>query len=150
MDHIAILRKARISKGDNLLKDILEGKKTIESRWYVNKISPWDNIHKDDAVYFKESGNPVTARAKVAKVLQFEKLNTDTIKSILENYGSAISPNTSPEQWFSWAADQTKKRFCILVFLKDIEKVHPFNIDKTGYGNSSAWLAVGSIDKVRI
>lgn len=40
MHHIAILRKSNIKKGDNLLKDIIDEKKTIESRWYINKINP--------------------------------------------------------------------------------------------------------------
>lgn len=150
MDHVAILRKANISKGDNLLKDILKGTKTIESRWYVNRISPWDKIKKGDTVFFKESGSPVTAKANVTKVLQIINLNDHTIKEIIKNYGKAISPNTSSKQWSSWVTKQTKKRYCILIFLKDVEKVVPFNIDKTGYGISSAWLAVGSIDKIRI
>lgn len=150
MDHVAILRKANISKGDNLLRDILDGKKTVESRWYVNKISPWDKIKKDDIVYFKESGSPVTAKAKVKKVLQFDKLDTNLIKEIIEDYGHEISPSTTKEQWLSWAKKQTKKRYCILVFLSDVEKIEPFNIDKTGFGISSAWLAVESIDKLRV
>lgn len=150
MDHIAILRKAKISKGDNLLKDILDGAKTIESRWYVNKVSPWGKIFKGDTVYFKESGGLVTARAKVAKVLQFDNLTSRIIKEIIESYGNAISPNTSREQWDSWITKLTKKRYCILVFLNEVEKVSPFNIDKTGYGISSAWLAVGNIEKVRV
>ena len=56
MDHVAILRKAKVSRGDNLLQDILDGTKTIESRWYVNKISPWDKIKSGDTVYLKEFG----------------------------------------------------------------------------------------------
>ncbi len=150
MDHIAILRKAKISKGDNLLKDILDGAKTIESRWYVNKVSPWDRIQKGDTVYFKESGGPITAKAKAAKVLQFDNLNNQIIKEIIKSYGNAISPNTSCEQWDSWITKQIKKIYCILVFLNEVEKVSPFNIDKTGYGISSAWLAVGDIEKVRV
>ncbi|MHA1852052.1 MAG: hypothetical protein ACTSUF_00920 [Candidatus Heimdallarchaeaceae archaeon] len=150
MDHIAILRKANISKGDNLLGDILEGTKTIESRWYVNRISPWDKIKRNDTVYFKESGCPVTVKACVAKVIQIDNLNESIIKELIKNYGKKISPGTTSEQWSSWATKQTKKRYCILIFLRGVKKVTPFNIDKTGYGISSAWLAVGSIDKVRV
>lgn len=150
MDHIAILRKANISKGDNLLRDILNGTKTIESRWYVNRISPWDKINKGDVVYFKESGSPITAKANVSKIIQLDNLNDITIKNLISEFGKAISPGTSNEQWSNWIKKQTKKRYCILVFLKDVEKVKPFNIDKTGYGISSAWLPVGSIHKVKV
>ncbi len=150
MDHIAILRKANISKGDNLLDDILKGTKTIESRWYVNRISPWDRIKRNDTVYFKESGNPVTAKAKVAKVIQIDNLTASTINVLIKNYGKSISPGTTSEQWSSWVIEQTEKRYCILIFLRDVKKVTPFNIDKSGYGISSAWLVVGSINKVRV
>ena len=150
MDHVAILRKANISKGDNLLRDILDGRKTIESRWYVNRISPWDKIKRDDVVYFKESGSPVIAKAKVKKVLQFDRLDTSLIKEIVKDYGHEISPSTSKEQWSSWAKKQIKKNYCILVFLSDVEKIEPFNIDKTGFGISSAWLTVESIKKLKL
>jgi ASC-1-like (ASCH) protein len=150
VDHVAILRKASISKEDNLLRDILKGTKTIESRWYVNRVSPWDKIKRNDTVYFKESGSPITAKANVAKVIQIDNLNDSTIRDIIKNYGKEISPGTTSEQWLSWAKKQIKKRYCILIFIKDVKRVTPFNIDKTGYGISSAWLAVGSIDKVRV
>ena len=149
MDHIAILRKAKISRGDNLLGDILAGTKTIESRWYVNRISPWDNIKKDDVVYFKESGCPVTASAKVSKVLQYGNLNKDVVNKIIRNYGKQIAPHTSMSDLQSWAEKMNRKRYCILVFLRNVTKIKPFDIDKKGYGIFSAWLAVGDIDDVK-
>jgi len=148
MDHVAILRKARISKGDNLLADILSGIKTIESRWYVNKISPWDNLMVGDMVYFKESGCPVTAVANVSKVLQFSNLTEVSLIKIVHKYGKHIAPHSPLSEFEAWARRHLEKRYCILVFLKDVKKVGPFNIDKTGFGNSAAWLAVGDINRV--
>ena len=46
--------------------------------------------------------------------------------------------------------DKKKKRYCILVFLKDVEKITPFEIDKTGYGNACAWISVEDIDTLRV
>lgn len=149
MDHIAILRKAIISKNDNLLEDILAGTKTIESRWYVNKISPWNKIRKNDLVYFKESGRQVIAVAEVLKVLQFENLNKDITNQIIENYGKQIAPHSTESEFESWAKRESKKRYCILIFLENVKKIKPFNIDKKGYGISSAWLAVENIGKVK-
>ncbi len=150
MDHVAILRKANISKGDNLLQDILDGTKTIESRWYVHKISPWNKIRDGETIYFKESGCPVTATAIVAKVLQFDSLNTSKIKEIVKQYGKAIAPNVTPEAWNLWAEKQESKKYCILVFLKNVKRVPSFNIDKTGYGISSAWLVVKDINQIKV
>jgi hypothetical protein len=150
MDHVAILRRAIISKGDNLLGDILAGTKTIESRWYVNKVSPWDRIKTGDFVYFKESGCPITAVAKVAKVLQYENLDRHVISKIIKTYGKQIAPNTLEDEFLAWGETANKKRYCILVFLTEIKKIEPFEVDKKGYGISSAWLCVGDIGKVRL
>ncbi len=148
MDHVEILRKSRISKGDNLLGDILAGTKTIESRWYVNKIDPWDKVKAGDVVYLKESGCPVTAVADVLEVRQYDTLDSETINQIIKDYGRQIAPHTSEEQFSSWAKKEDKKRYCILVFLKNPRKVSPFNINKKGYGISSAWMCVGDISRV--
>ncbi|OGC70242.1 hypothetical protein A2415_01060 [candidate division WWE3 bacterium RIFOXYC1_FULL_39_7] len=150
MDHVAILRKARISKNDNLLGDILIGKKKIESRWYVNKISPWNQLNVGDHVYFKESGCSVTAVAVVSDVLQFENLTKESIKEILQKYGSKIAPGTTDEKLQKWGDKLINKRYCILVFLENVQKLEPFEINKKGYGISSAWLCVGKIESVRI
>lgn len=150
MDHIAILRKAKITKDDNLLEDILAGTKTIESRWYVNKISPWNKIRAGDVIYFKETGCPVTAVAETDRVLQYADLNPKIVRDIIRNYGKQIVPRIKENAFLSWAKNETGKRYCILIFLKNVKKIAPFNINKTGFGISSAWLVVGDITNVRI
>ena len=54
MDHVAIMNKSW-----GLIPKILSGSKTIESRWYKTKRTPWDKIAKGDTVYFKNSGEQV-------------------------------------------------------------------------------------------
>ncbi|MBI1972386.1 ASCH domain-containing protein, partial [Candidatus Woesearchaeota archaeon] len=44
MDHLAILKKKWLEK-------ILSGEKTIESRWYKQKITPYQKIAKGDTAY---------------------------------------------------------------------------------------------------
>jgi len=149
MDHVAILRKANIKKDDDLLGDILSGRKTIESRWYANKIAPWDKIRAGDTVYLKESGRAVTAKAEVSKVLQYDNLNTEIKKGIVRKYGKQIAPSTSEDDFLAWLGKQKNKRYCILIFLANVTPVKPFEIDKTGYGNSSAWLVTDNIKKLR-
>ena len=150
MDHVAILRKACFKKGENILGDVLAGRKTIESRWYVHKVVPWNTIHAGDTVYFKESGCPVTAKAKVVRVLQYAGLTAATISEIVTSYRKLIDPNISEAEFVSWCNSHPEKRYCILMFLEDVEKIRPFEISKQGFGISSAWLAVGDIARVRI
>lgn len=78
MDHVAIMKKSW-----GFLPVILSGEKTIESRWYLNRAVPWGRINAGDRVYFKDSGQPVSAVAHVAKVLQFENVTPRRIRDIL-------------------------------------------------------------------
>jgi ASC-1-like (ASCH) protein len=138
MDHIAILKY----KGKYLEK-IGSGEKTIESRWSINKISPYKKVSVGEIIYFKESGRPVTKKAKVAKVLYFEALNFKKIKFILEEYGSDICISEEDSK------NLTNKRYCSLFFLDDVQEVTPFSIDKTGFGLMSAWLCIKNIKQIR-
>lgn len=150
MHHIAILGKSNIKKGDNLLKDIIDGKKTIESRWYVNKINPWDKIKAGDLVYFKESGKPVDTVATVTNVIQFPNLNEKLISNIISEYGSKIAPSSSKSELNDWKMSLIKsnKNYCILVFLDNVKKVTPFNINKKGYGIGSAWIVTENVNSL--
>ncbi len=139
--HVAIMKKSW-----GLLPKILSGEKTIESRWYMNRIAPWDQIDAGDTVYFKDAGEPVTLKASVPKVLQFQALNKNKAKEILEKYGSAIGMELSKEN-IEWCA---KRNYCILVFLENPQEIKPFNIDKTSYGNACAWLVTANINDLKV
>jgi hypothetical protein len=67
----------------------------------------------------------------------------------LQKYGKKISPHSTKEGLEKWAEKLTNKRYCILVFLHTVEEIEPFNIDKKGYGISSAWMSVGEINSVK-
>jgi len=144
MDHVAIMNKSW-----KLIDKILSGQKTIESRWYMAKFSPWNKINSGDMVYFKDAGEMITAKAKVSRVLQFDNLTDEKIKEIIKEYGGVgkICFASSTEDVFLWAKG---KKFCILIFLENPQKVIQFQVDKTGFGNACAWMCVGDIEKVRM
>lgn len=139
MDHLAIL-----SKKGKLLKKIISGEKTIESRWYKFKKTPYQNITTNDIVYFKESGEPVTVKSRVRKVLFFDHLDDYKIKQIFKKYAKQIGVTES------YADEIKNKNFCTLVFFEDIQIIDSFNIDKTGFGLMSAWLTLEDIYKIKI
>jgi ASC-1-like (ASCH) protein len=72
----------------------LEGKKTIESRFYLSKYVPWDKVNKGDTIWFKNSGEPVIAKATVANVLQYENLTNEKIDEIMEFMVKALLVQT--------------------------------------------------------
>ena len=138
MDHLAILAKKR-----KFLPKIISGKKTIESRWYIHKKAPCHALAVGDRVFFKDSGDPVTVMSEVAKVLFFDNLTMIKIQEILKRYGNDICIQKS------YAKNLDGKRYCSLIFLKNVQKITPFAIDKRGYGNMAAWITVENIELLK-
>lgn len=138
MHHLAILAKPR-----KLLTKILSGEKSIESRWYQHQKTPYNSISKDDTIYFKDSGEPVTVKATVAAVKFFADLDEMKIKSILEEYGKRICIPLSS------APTLSGKKYCTLIFLKDVIEIEPFRVDKSGFGLMAAWITVDDIGRIK-
>ncbi len=137
-----------MDKKRKLIDKILCGEKSIESRWYVSRFAPWDRIKKGDTVYFKDAGSPVTVKAFVSEVCQYQNLNDITVMSILKRYGNLIA--IEPKNYKAVVEWARKKNYLILIFLNNAAKVKPFRIDKTGFGISCAWICVDNIDKIKL
>ena len=142
MEHIAIMRKSW-----GLTQKILSGQKKIESRWYKVKYSPWDKIKSGEIVYFKDSGEPVTIQTEVEKVIQFSNVTPEKVKEILYQYGQADSLGIDKiPEFFEMFKD---KKYCMLIFLKNPQKIEPFKIDKSGFGAMSAWISVDDVNRIK-
>ena len=138
MEHIAIL-----SKEKKFLDKILSGEKKIESRWYVHKKPPYNSIKRAEIIYFKESGQPIKIKAEVEQVLFIENLNIEKIKQIIKKYGKEICIN------MDYLNDIKDKKYCTLIFLKNVKGIKPFDINKNGFGNMAAWIIVEDINKIK-
>ncbi len=142
MDHVAIMRKSW-----GLTKKIAAGHKLIESRWYCSRRAPWNRIKPGELVYFKDSGEPVTVKAEVSKVMQFPDLTPDKVKALLDKYAHDDGIGTdNVGKFFEMFKN---KRYCILVSLKNPREIEPFNINKAGFGAMSAWISVSDISSVK-
>lgn len=141
MHHVAIMNKSW-----GLILKILARTKTIESRWYQTRRAPWNKASVGDTVFFKNAGQPVTAKAKVSEVMQFEIDNLEEARDIAEKYGHEIGLlNSDPETW------ERLPKYCVLLSLEDPAEVSPpFQINKTGFGNGSAWLTVEDIKQITL
>ncbi len=143
MDHVAIMKKSW-----GLTRKIISGQKKIESRWYKTKHSPWGKIKIEDTVYFKDSGEPVSLRAEVEKVVSFSDLTPKRVKQILNKHGKDDGINKNGlSKFFNLFRN---KKYCLLVFLKNPKKIKPFKINKAGFGLMSAWLTVENINKIKL
>ena len=136
-----------MKKSWGLAEKILTGEKTVESRWYKVKCVPWNRIKSEDIIYFKDSGEPVTIKAKVTKVLQFDNLNPQKTEQILARYGKVdLGTNHIILEIRKYVLG---KNYCILIFFNNVKKIEPFNIDKTGFGAMSAWISVNDINQLK-
>ncbi|MDP3728901.1 MAG: hypothetical protein Q8R18_05640 [bacterium] len=140
MDHLAILDKKR-----KLLQKIISGEKSIESRWYKLKKTPYGIIKTRDTIYFKDSGEPVTVKASVEKVLFFSDMTREKYKDILEKYAEKIClQNRNVDDYL-----KQKYKYITLIFIKDVQEITPFEINKKGYGLMAAWITVEDIKKIK-
>jgi len=153
--HIAIMRPKW-----GLLPKILNGQKTVETRWYKTRRTPWGKIKPGDTIYFKDARKPVTVVANVAKVEQYENLTPEKTmetlnKVALQDLGIDVPQHTKSSSNPSGQRKQDVttllppeiknyifgKRYAIIIWLKDARLVkRPFNIDKTGFGAMASWL----------
>lgn len=139
MDHIAIMKKSW-----GLIPKILSGEKTIESRWYQTRRKPWDSIEKGDRVFLKNSGEPVSTKAKVLRVWQFEIRNAQEAKKIIDEFGNRIClANSDPAKW------GRIPKYCILIELSKPSKIRPFSINKKGFGMAAAWICTKDINLLK-
>ncbi len=147
MDHIAIMRKSW-----GLTQKILTGEKTLEERWYKTKRVPWNKIKPGDNIYFKDSGQKVSVKAKIAKVLQFENLTLEKSEEIVKKYAHAdlgFAKGETKEITPTIKEYVSNKNYCIIVFFDNVEKIKPFEINKTGFGAMSAWLCIDDVNKIK-
>lgn len=142
MDHVAIMKKSW-----GLTQKILSGQKKIESRWYKFEHAPWDKIKVGDTIYFKDSGEPVTIKALVSKVLQFSFLSPKKVREILKKYYK--EDGIEKRELSKYMAMFRNKKYCLLIFLRNAVRVRPFNIDKTGFGAMAAWITVRNIKEIK-
>lgn len=87
--HLAILTPGWIEL-------ILDGSKTIESRFTKVRCAPFGKVHEGDTVYLKESGGLVKGMFTVAKVETFENLNLHEIHDLYQKHKKAIFAQSFP------------------------------------------------------
>ena len=119
---------------------ILDGSKTIESRFTKVRCAPFGKVHEDDVVYLKESGGLVKGMFTVAKVETFENLTDAQIcdlfyKEYREQIFSDLSASMQrpPEKWL------TAKHATLIHIADPIKFENPFPYKQKG---RSAWLVL--------
>ena len=142
MQHIAIMRKSW-----GLTEKIASGQKIVESRWYKVKYPPWGKIFPGEKIYFKNTGEPVAIQAEVDRVLYFSNLTPEKVQAILAEYGKDIGIEAPDIPGFFEMFKH--KKYCMLIYLKNAQRIPPFEINKRGFGTMASWISVESVSQVR-
>ncbi|RZJ51494.1 MAG: hypothetical protein EOO44_14540 [Flavobacterium sp.] len=111
---------------------IYKGDKKIESRFSINKVSPFRKIKKGDIVILKASGGMVTGAFIAGDIKFFERPDTTCYNEIRENYSKLICSHYDEEFW-----DVRKK--CNYITLIEVTKVVGLDPFRTEKRDRSAW-----------
>lgn len=111
--------------GEPYLTYMLEGKKTIESRFSKNKIAPYNQVTKDDIIIVKKSSENVVGYFTIKDVLFFD-LNTVSIEEIKSKYNKQLCVDET--FWIN----KKNSNYATLIIIDNLIKLKPFHINKKG------------------
>ena len=116
--HLAILK-------NKYLKLILEGEKTIESRFMKGNASPMGRVREGDFLFIKKSGGDVVAFGRITRVEGFEELCREDVEEIHKKYNGQI---LGDEEYWQYVGESCKCGF--LAWLRDVRRIEPIKINK--------------------
>lgn len=135
IEEMDIITKSKLHLGvfsEPCLSYMLEGKKTIESRFSKNKILPYEKIKEDDIVIVKASGGNVVAYFTIKKIMFFD-LRSSCIEDVKAKYSKELCVDNS-----FWELKKNSN-YSTLIFIDKLVKLKPFKINKKGM---NSWLII--------
>lgn len=109
---------------------IMEGKKTIESRFSKNKGLPYQRVKENDIIIVKQSSGPVIGYFYAGDCLFFD-FKKDSIEEVFANYRSPLCIDDE------FIENKQDSNYATLIKVKSYNRVKPFKINKKGM---STWL----------
>ena len=128
--HLVILKKP-------YLDAILQGRKTVESRFYQTKQNWLLRVCTGDKLFLKASSGAVMATAIVAGLRHFDNLTAPQIEELRNQYNQYICGDD-----FYWR-QKSNSKFGILVWLKNVQAITPVFIRKADW---RAWVVLSRIE----
>lgn len=131
MVHVALVNQKHI-------RAILDGTKTIESRFARSRHVPFGRVKPGERVYFKATGGPYGCTAIVDHVEYLGNLDPKAMRGVRRTFGARIG--AEPKYW----ANKTRSRYATLIWLRSIEETEmgPVYEGVRGVTVRSGWLAL--------
>jgi hypothetical protein len=106
------------------LQFILDGKKTVESRFSANRCPPYGAVKKGDIILLKRSGGPIVGLCQVADVW-FYHLDPESWKFIKDKFAKAICAQGTA----FWEERETAS-YATLMRIEQVQTIEPVNFTK--------------------
>lgn len=106
------------------LQYILDGRKTVESRFSINKNIPYQSVEVGDVILLKKSSGPILGVCHVSYVW-FYRLDKSSWHAIKKDFTDAICAQ-DPQFW----DDRKKASYATLIKIDHVRKITPFNCNK--------------------
>lgn len=120
------------------LQFVLDGRKTVESRFSIHRRPPFGCVRSGDLVLIKESGGPVVAMAEVSNVWYYQ-LDPSAWNFIRNRFAEQLCMDDS-EFWKSKASSY----FATLMQFARVDKLDPLNCSKR---DRRGWVVLGGADR---
>lgn len=117
------------------LQYILEGKKTVESRFSQKRISPYGKVNEHDIILLKKSGGPIWGLCQISNIWYYH-LHPKSWKEIRSEFSEMLCAQ-DPEFWTQRKAAE----FATLMGLKNVIKIQPINFPKN---DRRGWVVLKS------
>ena len=128
------------------LDNLIAGKKTMIIRGATGRKLPYGRVFNGDMLYFIENKGDglVKAKARVKDVFNSEQLTKAESEELVKQNQDRLLLDSGLIKRFSG------KRYIVLITIESFQKVDPFRINRSEYGNMDDWLPVADINKVKI
>ena len=107
------------------LKFILEGSKTVESRFSKNRIAPYRAVESGDVVLLKRSAAQTVSGLCIVRKVWFYQLDPDNLQIIKNDFASALRVD-GPSFW----EERQSARFATLMRIGEVYSLPPIKIRK--------------------
>ena len=105
------------------LQYILDGKKTIETRFSAVRCAPYERAEQGDIILLKKSGGPIIGLCQIKSVSSY-RLEKDAWKQI-KTFAKQICAE-DPSFW----EDRKRASYATLMHINNVAKISPLEITK--------------------
>lgn len=102
---------------------VLDGSKTIESRFTRNNVAPYRRVQAGDVLLLKRASGPIEGICRAADAW-FYQLQPDSWSEIRERFGDCMRVSDD------YLADRSKALYATLIRLEDVQRIPAVSVRK--------------------